>query len=270
MPGIPQKYFIFIEENYKKGTMIKAGIIDDEPGARGSLQKNIEKYLPSRLRVVFAAASVQEAVACIKQHKPQLVFLDVEMPGANGFELFRHFPKPDFRVVFTTAHKEYAINAIKHSAFDYLLKPINPMELMEVIRKLESQSDKSRFRFELETLITHLNTSTDPAPKVAFPTQSGIEFVKINNIVYCQAENTYTCIHTSLNETIMVTKTLKAVEELLPSTMFYRTHKSYLVNVNYIKSYSRANGQSIVLDNGMLLPVAHGKTREIMELLKNA
>lgn len=249
--------------------MIQAGIIDDEPGARGSLQKTIEKYLSSRVRVVFSAASVQEAVPLIKHHRPQLVFLDIEMPGGSGFELFGYFDRPDFKVVFTTAHKEYAIRAIKHAALDYLLKPINHVELMEVVRKIESEDDNSRFRFQLETLISNLNNSSEPVARIAFPSQSGIELIRVNNIVYCQAENTYTCIHTSLNETLMVTKTLKAVEELLPGQMFLRIHKSYLVNINYIKSYSRAGGQGIVLENGLLLPVAGAKAKEVLAALKN-
>lgn len=249
--------------------MITAGIIDDEPGARGSLQKIIDKYLSSKIRVVFSTGSVREAVSHIRLHKPHVVFLDVEMPEENGFELFKHFEKPEFKVVFTTAHKEYAINAIKHSALDYLLKPVNHVELLELIQKMETPDDGSRFRFQLENLISNLNNGTGPVARIAFPSQSGIELIRVNNIVYCQAENTYTCIHTSLNETIMVTKTLKSVEELLPHGMFLRIHKSYLVNVNYIKAYSRAGGQGIVLENGLLLPVAGGKAREILAALKN-
>ncbi len=249
--------------------MITAGIIDDEPKVAEGLKKIIEKYLSKNIRVVFVSYSVKEAVAQINIHQPNLVFLDVEMPDENGFELFKHYHRPDFKVVITTAHKEYAINAIKHSALDYLLKPINHLELFELIKKIEKQENNSRFHFQLETLIANLNNGSEAVSKIAFPTQTGLEFVKVNNIVYCQAENTYTTIHTSLNESIVVSKTLKVVEELLPEKLFMRIHKSFLVNVNYIKSYSRAGGPGVILENGLLLPVAGGKAKDIIALLKN-
>jgi len=249
--------------------MITAGIIDDEPKVGESLQKIIEKYLASRIRVVFVVTSVKEAVSQINLHKPNLVFLDIEMPGENGFDLFNHFETPDFKVVITTAHKQYAINAIKHSALDYLLKPINHGELLELLKKMEKQGINKPFKFQLETLISNLNHTDEAVSKIAFPTHTGLEFIKVNNIVYCQAENTYTYIHTSLNETILVTRTLKAVEDLLPAKLFLRIHKSYLVNRNYVKSYSRSGGQGIILENGLLLPVSAEKARNIIALLKN-
>lgn len=249
--------------------MIKAGIIDDEPGARAGLQKNIEKYMPNKIKVIFAAASVREAVGLIKTHNPQLVFLDIEMPNENGFELFKHFENPDFKVVFTTAYKDHAINAIKHAAFDYLLKPVNHTELMELVNRIEAQKENSQFKFQLETLVTNLNNGAEPALKLSFPTQNGLEFIKANNIVFCQAENTYTVIYTVLNEVITVTKTLKMVEEMLPEKIFARIHKSYLVNINYIKAYTRSEGHGIKLENGMILPVGSAKVQEVMQLLKN-
>ncbi len=249
--------------------MITAGIIDDEPRVADSLRKIIEKYLPKKIRVVFMAHSVEESLPLIHQHKPDMVFLDIEMPGENGFQLFRYFENPSFKVVITTAYKEYAINAIKHSALDYLLKPINHIELLELIKKIEKQEQNSHFKFQLDTLVSHLNNTTEPQSKIALPTHAGIEFVKVNNIVYCQAENSYTTLNTSLNEAILVTKTLKAVEELLPENMFLRIHKSFLVNRNYIKAFQRTGGQGVMLENGMQLPVAGSKAKSIVSLLTN-
>ncbi len=249
--------------------MLTAGIIDDEPRVADSLKKIIEKYLYKKIRVVFVAHSVKESLSQIQQHKPNIVFLDVEMPGESGFELFSHFDNPDFKVVITTAYKEYAINAIKHSALDYLLKPINHIELWELVKKLEKQEQNSRYKFQLNTLVSHLNSGTEAVSKLALPTQTGVEFVKVNNIVYCQAENSYSTIYTSLNETIVITKTLKILEELLPGNMFLRIHKSFLVNRNYIKSFHRAGGQGVMLENGLLLPVAGSKAKTIVNLLTN-
>lgn len=247
--------------------MITAGIIDDEVKVADGLKKIIEKYLARKIRVLFVANSITEAISEINQHQPNLVFLDVEMPHENGFDLFKHYPNPEFKVVFTTAYKEYAIKAIKYSALDYLLKPINHIELLELIQKFENQANKPEYRFQLETLVTNLNNTSEAFPKIAMPTQTGYEFIKTNNIVYCRAENNYTTICTSLNETILVTKTLKAVEEMLSEKIFLRIHKSYLVNINYIKAYSRNGGQGVVLENGLLLPVSGSKTKEILAFL---
>ena len=249
--------------------MITAGIIDDEPKVANGLKIIIEKYLAKKIRVVFVAFSVKEAVPQINMHKPSIVFLDVEMPGENGFELFKHFHDPGFKVVITTAYKEYALKAIKFSAVDYLLKPVNHVELLEVLKKIEKQQEQMPHKFELETLVANLNNGAETTPKIAFPTQTGIEFVKVNNIVYCQAENTYTTIYTSLNESILVTRTLKSVEEMLPEKLFVRIHKSYLVNINYIKSFSRTGSQGVILENGLFLPVAATKSKEIIALLTN-
>ncbi|MFW5657578.1 MAG: LytR/AlgR family response regulator transcription factor [Bacteroidota bacterium] len=249
--------------------MITVGIIDDEPRVADGLRKIIEKYLYRKTRVLFVCHSVKDAVARINIYKPHLIFLDVEMPGENGFELFRYFDDPDFKVVITTAYKEYAINAIKHSALDYILKPVNHTELIELFAKIEKQAKNTKLKFQVESLVANLNHSNGILTKIAFPTHSGIEYIKVNNIVYCQAENTYSTIHTCLNESIVVSKTLKAVEELLPPNLFVRIHKSYLVNVNYIKSYTRAGAQGVILENGDFLPVASGKSRDVITLLKN-
>ena len=249
--------------------MITAGIVDDEPKVGDGLKKIIEKYLTRKMRVKFVVSSIKEAVQQINLHKPDMIFLDIEMPGENGFDLFNHFQSPDFKVVITTAYKDYALKAIKLSAIDYLLKPISHIELLELLKKIEKQESNLQYKFQIETLLANLNNGTEAVSKLAFPTQSGIEFIKINNIAYCQAENTYTTIHTSLNEAIVVTKTLKMVEELLPDNLFIRIHKSYLVNKNYIKSYNRLNGHGIILENGQFLPVSSAKTKEIVALLKN-
>jgi two-component system LytT family response regulator len=247
--------------------MITAGIIDDEIKVADGLKKIIEKYLARKIRVLFVANSIAEAISEINHHHPDMVFLDVEMPHENGFDLFKHYPNPEFKVVFTTAYKEYAIKAIKYSALDYLLKPINHVELLELIQKFENQAKKPEYRFQLETLVTNLNNTSEAFPKIALPTQTGFEFIKTNNIVYCKAENNYTTISTSLNETILVTKTLKAIEEMLPENIFLRIHKSYLVNSNYVKAFSRNGGQGVVLENGLLLPVSGSKTKEILAFL---
>ena len=249
--------------------MFTAGIIEDEKGARTALEKILERYFSKNIKLLFSVSSVKEAVSQIKELKPNIVFLDIEMPVENGFSLFDYVPEPDFYVVFTTAYKEYALDAFKFSALDYLLKPINHIELQDVIKRIEKKTEKNQFKFQLETLITNLNSEVRQAEKIALPTLTGYEFVKVNNIAYCQADNSYTIIFTNRNEKFIITRTLKVIEDLLPQTIFMRIHKTYLVNINYIKTFNKTGGHSITLENQITLPVAMDKSNTLIDRLKS-
>jgi len=249
--------------------MLTAGIIDDEMLSRKALGSILEKFFSKNIRLQFSVSSIQEAVKEIKEQKPNIVFLDIEMPDENGFSLFEYFPEPDFTVVFTTAYNEYAIEAYKYSANDFLLKPISHVELNEVIKRIEKKSEKSRYKFNLETLITNLNTKNCKDNKIALPTLTGFEFVKTSNIVYCQADNSYTLVYTNRNEKFTITKTLKFIEEQLPKSHFMRIHKTYLVNINYIKSFNKTKGHSITLENQIILPVAADNSKVLIDRLKS-
>jgi two-component system LytT family response regulator len=242
-------------------------IIDDERKSRETLQKIIEKYFNDQISIVELAASVEEGAYAIKRYDPKLVFLDIEMPGENGFKLFDYFDFYNFEVIFTTAYKQYAIDAIKYSALDYLLKPINYMDLREVLKRLEEKQNKLSSNIQIEAFLSNMSAGGEEFNKIALPTAEGYELVRVNNIVYCRAEENYTKLITNKNEEITVTKTLKNVENTLPDSMFFRIHKSYLVNLNYIKSYTKLNGYKVTLENGIQLDVATRRNEEFIKAL---
>jgi two-component system LytT family response regulator len=242
-------------------------IIDDERKSRETLQKIIERYFPNQISIVYMASNVQEGVTAINKYNPRLVFLDIEMPGENGFKLFDYFTSYNFEVIFTTAYKQYAIDAIKYSALDYLLKPINYIDLKDVLKRLDEKKDKLTPNTQIEAFLSNMNANSAEFNKIALPTMEGYELERVNNIVYCQAEENYTRIVTNRNEAILVAKTLKNIENLLPEKMFFRIHKSYLVNLNYIKSYSKVQGYKITLENGVKLDVATRRNDEFLRAL---
>ncbi len=242
-------------------------IIDDEKMARETFEKVIGRYFPDKLKVLCAAESVKEGVYAIHKHHPDLVFLDIEMPGENGFKLFEYFEKVTFEVIFLTAYKNYAIDAIKYAAFDYILKPLNFIDLGEVVERYEKKQKENNYNLRVKTLMSNLNAGGDINTKVALPTLKGYVMEKINNIMYCEADENYTKIFTANGEETLVSRTLKSVEELLPAEYFFRIHKSYLVNMNYIKSYDKSEGHKIMLENGIELEVATRRTDEFVRLL---
>lgn len=247
--------------------MYNCVIIDDEPQARDALEKIIGRFFPDKLRVVAKAASVAEGVAAIHKFNPPLIFLDIEMPGENGLKLFDYFDKYNFEVIFTTAYKQYAIDAIRHAALDYLLKPVNFIDLRESLKRFEENRQQSSRQQRVETLLANLAAGSNQFNKIALPTLSGYEMENINNIIYCEADENYTKIHTVRGEMILVSKNLGVIEELLPEKMFFRTHKSYLVNLNFIKKYIRTDHHYVELEDGTELDVAKRRTEEFVEAL---
>ena len=247
--------------------MINCIIIDDERQAREVLEKIIARYFPDKVRVLGAAGSVEEGVKLIHQHNPRLVFLDIEMPGENGFELFRYFDHFHFDVVFTTAYKHHAIQAIKYAALDYLLKPINFIDLKEAIGKMEKKMLAGQRQERIEAMQSDLDYGEDIRNKVALPTMDGFRLEVISTIVYCEADENYTRIHLASGEVLLVPRTLKSIEELLPGSYFFRIHKSYLVNLNFVKSYTKINGYKAVLENGTELDVAVRRNEEFIRVL---
>ena len=170
-------------------------------------------------------------------------------------------------MIFTTAYKQYAIDAIKFAALDYLLKPINYIDLRDVLVRLEKKESKKSNADQIEVFLNNINSESGNFNKIALPTLDGFQMEKVNNIVYCQAEENYCKIFTNRNEAILVARTLKNIEELLPEELFFRIHKSHLVNMNYIKSYSKSDGYRITLDNGVQLDVATRRNDEFLKAL---
>ena len=188
------------------------------------------------------------------------------MPEKNGFELFKAFDVIKFEVIFTTAYNQFAIKAIKRSALDYLLKPINHLELSEAIKKFERKKEGSSAQKKLSLLLENLNVNDQNVNKIAFPTLEGFEFIHTNQILYCKAESNYCSIKKIEGNTKMAAKTLKFVEEILPAGSFKRIHKSYVINLNYVVRYHKAN-KEIELTNGEKLPVSFRKEEEFINAI---
>lgn len=241
-------------------------IIDDEQIAREAFKDIIERYLKDKLEVKGLAETVKDGVEMIKKYSPEIVFLDIEMPVESGFKLFSYFTTYNFEVIFTTAFKQYAIDAIKYAALDFLLKPINYVDLRESLIRYGQKKSTNSSQQRINTLLSNLNSGVDMNQKVAFPTRDGYQMEKINDITHCEGDVNYTKVQLFDGRMIMVSRTLKEVEELLSSEYFFRIHKSYLVNLNFIKSYSRSEN-SILLDSNNRLPVANRKNDEFLTVL---
>ncbi len=247
--------------------MIKTIIVDDEFNAREFLEKLLQRSFPDRFLVLAKCESVDEAVLAIDKFNPELVFLDVQMPSKNGFELFKEIKDVNFEVIFTTAHSEFAIDAIKCSALDYLLKPINTIDLLETIKKYDSKLNKASQQDKLTLLLENIDTGGSEFKKIAFPTESGFELIKTNAILYCEADSNYCSIICLDGRKITLSKTLKYVEELLPSSIFQRIHKSYLVNLNYVIRFNKTNDLLIELTNGETLPVSFRQKEDFINAI---
>lgn len=233
---------------------IKVIIVDDELHARNFLRKFCERYFADTLEVIDECNSVMNAARSIKKNQPDLVFLDVQMPDENGFELFKYFDRINFEVIFTTAHKEFAIQAIRNSALDYLVKPINLEDFKIALSRFETKktSKISIDRFQL--LVENINNQFSNKQKVVFPTKLGFEVLQSNSIVYCKSEGSYSSIFT-IDKEYFTSKSFKEVEEMLNESNFIRVHRSYLINKNYIKGFI-SDDYKIEMITGENIPVS--------------
>lgn len=247
--------------------MITCIIIDDEKPAREFLTKLIHQYFGQKLVVLEAVESVEKGVEAINKMHPELIFLDIEMKGEDGFQLFKYFDNVFFDIIFTTAHKDYAIDAIKHAAIDYLLKPINFVDMNEAIKRLERKQTASTNQQRISALLENLNTDSSQFNKIAIPTSTGYELEKVSNILYCEGFDNYAKIITLQGKEIVITKTLKYLEETLPNNVFIRIHKSTLVNLNHVASYSRVDGYSVIMANGKQLDVSFRKNENLINTI---
>jgi len=246
--------------------MIKAIIIDDEKHCSDNLQWQLKQYCPE-VEITTVCSNAEKGLIEIYKQQPQLVFLDVEMPGMTGFEMLEKLTEINFDIVFTTAFNQYAIRAIKFGALDYLVKPIDKDELRSAIDNHLKRNQHNSFN-QLNALLTHIKKSNDLSfQKIALPTIHGYELVPLNNIVYCESKSNYTNIYLNNGQQILVSKTLKDIEELLNMQPFFRLHNSYLVNLQYAIRYIKGEGGSLVLNNNITIPVSRTKKEELLKLI---
>jgi len=234
---------------------IRSIIIDDEPNNIENLQHIIGQYCP-HVMVVATASSAAEGIEAIRQHQPDMVFLDIQMPGETGFDMLRGLPVVDFEIVFITAYDKYALQAIKVSALDYLLKPIDIQEFTRAVDKVQQKISDRQQNKRIGHLMEYISAGQKGASKIALPTLQEIMYVKISDILRCESSNNYTNFHLYNGERILVCKTLKEISELLQSHGFVRTHQSHLVNTEGVKSYLREDGGSLLLTDGTKIPIS--------------
>lgn len=240
--------------------MMKAIIIDDEKPARISLDLLLKEFCPE-INVVAQCENLPEGVKAIRKLQPDLVLLDIEMPGHSGLELLDFFDEKEvnFSIIFTTAYNEYAIQAFKLSAIDYLLKPISPEELMKAVSKAEKQKN-------IQYQILAENIQTDKFQKIAVPSGNSLVVVNISEIIFIKGEGSYSEINLKDKTKLLVSRNLKNFEEiLLKDSRFLRSHKSYLVNFERVLSYNKSDGGWLEMENGCSIPVSSEKSTSIIE-----
>jgi len=242
--------------------MIKTLIIDDEINGRNILKRFIEKYAEG-VEVIGEAESVKTGVDAIKKLNPDLVLLDIQIQDGTGFDLLEQFDEKNFEVIFVTSFDHYAIKAFKFSAVDYILKPVDPDNLVEAIERVKNLDSKDELGSKIDVLISNINS----LEKIALPSSDGIRFVKIQDVVRCESDNNYTMFYLINKEKVLVSKTLKEYEVMLSGVNFYRIHKSHLVNLKYITKYVPGEGGYVILEDGSHADVSRRKKEGLMKLL---
>lgn len=251
--------------------MVRAIIVDDEKSAIAALKTLISQFI-SDVEIVAEAGDVSEAVSKIKENQPDLVFLDIQMPGGSGFKVLEQLTPIGFNVIFTTAFDQYAIQAIKYSALDYLLKPIVPQELIRAIEKHKMERLKISMEANFKVLLDNLKQPKEApqeSKKIVLSTQEGMHVVAVSDILRCESDDCYTTYHLIDGKKIMVSKTLKESEETLSDSNFIRPHKSHLINLKYVKTLIRSDGGYILMSDGSEIPVSRRKKEYVVDLLRH-
>ena len=245
--------------------MIKSVLVDDEKNALEMMEWLLKTYCP-QVEVAAMCTSAEEGLVAIKKHQPDVVFLDIEMPKMNGFDMLEQFEELFFDVVFCTAYDQFALKAFRYSALNYLLKPVDPDDLVATVHRIEkvkTTPTKEQFQLLLQNIQQPLKSTPQ---RIALSHNDGLIFVPTADIIYCEAESNYTCIYLSDGKKIMVSKVLKDLDEALSGPDFYRVHSSFLINVNRIKKFVRGDGGYLVMDNDAPVSISRSRKQEFMEM----
>jgi len=254
----------------------KAIIIDDERNIREALELMLKQYCPD-IEVVGLAVSAAEGRELLKTHLVDFIFLDISMPKEDGFAFLNTIPKENYGIIFVTAYQEYALRALKASAIDYLLKPVNPHELREAVSKaiqyhefrLNKVELKKVYQESLDNLQANMHSKNRPITKITVAEQFGFRVVNVANIMYLEADSNYTIIHLSGLNKIVATRTMGDFEKILETPEFFRIHKSIIINLNYLKGYSSYQGNFVELSDGTSLSISRRRLNEFREAIKH-
>ncbi|MFU8843341.1 MAG: LytR/AlgR family response regulator transcription factor [Bacteroidales bacterium] len=251
----------------KPKRMLRTLIIDDEPHVRETLHSLLLQF-SAQVRVVGEAGSVASGAREIKEKHPDLVLLDIKMKDGTGFNLLEKINNIDFRIIFITAYDQYAIKAFKYSALDYLLKPIDSVELKAAIDKAEKLS-QIEVNTQLNTLVNNLQTDDQAKKKIILKTFDNIHLIKLKDILYIESDGRYSTFFLRSGDRVLVSETLKHYHEMLGDAGFFRVHKSFLINLESIQRFEKAEGGSVILEGDHEVPVASRKREELLELFNH-
>lgn len=246
--------------------MIQALIIDDEEHCIDRLITLLKPH-KKLVEIMGSASTVKDAIEAIALLRPSLIFLDVQLKDQTGFDLLKALPEINFDIIFTTAYEEFAIQAIKFSAIDYLLKPIDPDELNVALLRVSNEKSKKISFEKIDLLLQNTQRNRGTFKKIIIPTVMGFEFIDISNIVRCQSDINYTTIYLKDKQKLVVAKTLKEFEELLADYSFFRVHNSHLINLSFIKHYTKGKGGSVKLTDGTEIEVSTRRKEDFFKKL---
>ena len=242
-------------------------IVDDEKHSRETL-KNLVNEFCDDVQVIDCVENVSQAVHAIRTHRPDIVFLDIELQTGTGFDVLEKIQDLEFDVIFTTAFEQYAVKAIKISSLEYLLKPVDIEELRLAVEKARKKKDKTLQKKKLENLLANLKQQQLGLNKICLPTSEGVEFVDIEDILYCKAEGSYTLFKLNNNDSLLVSKHLKEFENILSDQYFMRVHNSFLINLKGVKKYIRSDGGYILMTNNDPVSISRSKKDDFLREMK--
>lgn len=244
--------------------VLKTIIIDDEPKARKAIANIIEKYFPDII-IAETADNVKSGIAALKSHKPEIVFLDIQLGNSTGFDLLKEFGAINFKVIFITAYEKYAIKAFRFSAIDYILKPINPDDLIEAIKKTEAILNTENMNIKLNILLANREKETK---KIVLRTSDSLKVANIQDIVRCEADGNYTRIYFNHGNKILVSRSLREFDEMLTEYGFFRVHNAHLINMAYLERCEKTKGGNVYMKDRAEIPVAFARKQSLIKALE--
>lgn len=245
-------------------------IVEDNPAAKAMLEGALLELYPS-ISSIRAADNITDGLKLLQAHQPDLAFLDVELPDGTSFDLLQQLDNIDFKIIFTTAHEKYALQAIKYSALDYLLKPIDIEELVDAMEKVQEETDKENVAIKIKTLLKNIQEEDQQRPtRIILKDKYGIQIVNIKDIIHLEAMGNYTKFFVK-NRTHPITnsKILKEYTKLLPESSFFRCHQSHLINLNYLSRYDKREGDVLFLEDGSKVPLATRKREALLKKIQS-
>ena len=251
--------------------MITAVLIDDDKHLRKGMKSLLERYAQD-IKIIGEAESVKTGIEALQKWQPQVVFLDIHLADGTGFDILEEVAKTQHKmnshIVFITAHEQYALKAFKFSALDFLLKPVDPEDLLKSIQKIKEALDKNTSFEHIDLLLENIRKKVDHFKRIALSTSDGIHLFEISDIIRCESKDNYTQFFIKNHKPLLISKTLKEYEELLAEHGFERIHQSHLINVSYLKSYIKTDGGYVIMADNSKLPISQRKKERLQELIK--